>query len=626
MANITQIPAPRVAIVDVRTGLIATQWFRYFNNINTIVGGGTGVTPPSSGGTGTSAVPTNGQILVGNSSGTYTVTNLTATLGLFRTNGDGTLTVGISDTGVTGGAYGSASSVATYTVNARGQLVAAGSVAIAIAASQITSGTIDTARIAGSYTGITGVGALTAGTWNADVIAADYGGTGIASYTVGDIVYASGATTLSKLADVATGNALISGGVGAAPSYGKIGLTTHISGVLPVANGGTNIASYTIGDIIYASGATTLTPLADVATGNALLSGGVGAAPVYGKVGLTTHVDGVLPVANGGTNLSSYTIGDLIFANGATSLDRLPDIATGNVLLSGGVGVAPAYGKVGLTTHVSGVLPEVNGGTNQSTYAVGDILYCSATNVLSKLPKPTASSYLSMNAVGVPIWKNPKYGTFYNTTDETVGSINTAYPLAFDTTALSNGVSVPVTAGVVTASIATTTLTVTAVTSGELSIGQVISGTGVTVGTRIVAFLTGTGGTGTYTVDVSQTVASTTISATKSTRLLVDADGVYNFQFSSQLDKTSSAAKNVWIWARINDVDVPNSAGKVTLAGSSAATIAAWNYVELLSANDYFELMWAADDTGCIMSQEPATAFAPATPSIIMTVTDNISV
>jgi microcystin-dependent protein len=53
---------------------------------------------------------------------------------------------------------------------------------------------------------------------------------------VGDILYASTSTALSKLADVATGNALISGGVGVAPSYGKIGLATHVSGNLPVAN------------------------------------------------------------------------------------------------------------------------------------------------------------------------------------------------------------------------------------------------------------------------------------------------------------------------------------------------------------------------------------------------------
>jgi hypothetical protein len=71
-------------------------------------------------------------------------------------------------------------------------------------------------------------------------LAAASGGTGNQSYTIGDILYASGTTALSKLAGVATGNALISGGVGTAPSYGKIGLTTHVSGTLPIANGGTN--------------------------------------------------------------------------------------------------------------------------------------------------------------------------------------------------------------------------------------------------------------------------------------------------------------------------------------------------------------------------------------------------
>lgn len=70
------------------------------------------------------------------------------------------------------------------------------------------------------------------------------------------------------------------------------------------------------------------------------------------------------------------------------------------------------------------------------------------------------------------------------------------------------------TAAVVTASISTTTMTVTAVASGRLAVGQTLSGTGVTAGTRINGFLTGTGGTGTYTVSISQTKASGTVNAT----------------------------------------------------------------------------------------------------------------
>jgi hypothetical protein len=76
---------------------------------------------------------------------------------------------------------------------------------------------------------------------------------------------------------------------------------------------------------------------------------------------------GVLPVTGGGTGLGSFTKGDLLYAATATTIAGLPDVATGNVLLSGGVNTAPSYGKVGLTTHVSGILPFANGGTNAAT-------------------------------------------------------------------------------------------------------------------------------------------------------------------------------------------------------------------------------------------------------------------
>ena len=92
---------------------------------------------------------------------------------------------------------------------------------------------------------ITSSGTL-AMTYSGTALPAANGGTGQTSYAVGDIVYASTTTALSKLADVATGSALISGGVGVAPSYGKIGLTTHVSGTLPIANGGTNATTASI--------------------------------------------------------------------------------------------------------------------------------------------------------------------------------------------------------------------------------------------------------------------------------------------------------------------------------------------------------------------------------------------
>lgn len=155
----------------------------------------------------------------------------------------------------------------------------------------------------------------------AATVTAAQGGTGQSSYAVGDLLYASTTSALSKLADVATGNALISGGVGVAPSWGKIGLTTHVSGTLAATSGGTGQSSYAVGDLLYASTTSALSKLADVATGNALISGGVGVAPSWGKITLTTHVSGTLPVANGGTGVTSST------GSGAVVLGTSPTLS-----------------------------------------------------------------------------------------------------------------------------------------------------------------------------------------------------------------------------------------------------------------------------------------------------------
>lgn len=90
--NATQITPPRVPIIDERTGAVSREWYRWFYSLYNIVGGGLGVIPVASGGTGLSTIPTNGQLLIGNGTG-YTLNTLGFGTGISVTNAVGTITV-----------------------------------------------------------------------------------------------------------------------------------------------------------------------------------------------------------------------------------------------------------------------------------------------------------------------------------------------------------------------------------------------------------------------------------------------------------------------------------------------------------------------------------------------------
>lgn len=106
----------------------------------------------------------------------------------------------------------------------------------------------------------------------------------------------------------------------------------------------------------------------------------------------------------------------------------------------------------------------------------------------------------------------------------------------------------------------------------------------------------------------------------------VDTEGVYNFQFSVQLDKTTGGVASFWIWPRINGVNVANSASQVRIQGNDAEIFSAANFFLNLKAGDYVQFMWAVSDTSVQIQYFAAAGVVPAIPSIIVTVSNNIKV
>lgn len=129
-----------------------------------------------------------------------------------------------------------------------------------------------------------------------------------------------------------------------------------------------------------------------------------------------------------------------------------------------------------------------------------------------------------------------------------------------------------------------------------------------------------------YTVTFDTTDYSNGVSiGSPTSRIVVDNAGLYNFQFSIQVAQSSGSSSNIWIWPRINGVNIPDATTKISIQGSSAAAVAAWNFVLPMEADDYFELVWLTDSTNVQLLHEAGFGTAPndvpEIPSVILTVT-----
>jgi hypothetical protein len=204
-----------------------------------------------------------------------------------------------------------------------------------------------------------GTSVITGGTWNGGTIGTAYGGTGLTSFSAAN--YALYSTSSSAL----------------------------VAGTLPVAAGGTNVTSFTANGIVYGNGTSALGVTAAGTTGQVLV-GNTGSAPTWGSLS--------------GSAVTTFQ----------TSLN----------------GLTPSTATSGAVT-LAGTLGATSGGTGLTSYTTGDIIYSSATNTLSKLAAGT-NGYVLTLASGVPSWAaSTSSGVSFTVTDFTATASQTTFTVTY---------------------------------------------------------------------------------------------------------------------------------------------------------------------------------------------------
>ena len=370
--------------------------------------------------------------------------------------------------------------------------------------------------------------------------------------TTGDLIIGNGTNSATRLAIGANGYVLTSNGTtatwaastGGVTSFsaGTTGLTPNtattgaitLSGTLAVANGGTGVTASTGANSVALRDANAnltvnslfegFTNVAAAGTTTTLTAASNPTYVVTGSGGQTFQLPDAttLPVGaqfSFNNNQSSGTV--IVKNNSGTTLATLQSGAFADVTLlvnSPAAGSwdthnqAPSNASWSTNTlswagsYTSGTwngnaIGAIYGGTAQTSYTTGDILYASASNTLSKLGIGSTGQVLTV-ASGVPSWAAASGGSSVPTgggTDAVFYNNNNV---------VTTNYTIPSSTVTGTGSISATTLTLTA--GGPFIVGMLITGTGVTAGTYISVVSNST----TYTVTQTQTVASTTLTGT----------------------------------------------------------------------------------------------------------------
>lgn len=115
------------------------------------------------------------------------------------------------------------------------------------------------------------------------------------------------------------------------------------------------------------------------------------------------------------------------------------------------------------------------------------------------------------------------------------------------------------------------------------------------------------------------TTLSDGVSVASGSQITVVNSGVYNFEFSAQVEKTSGGSDNVDVWIQINGTNVPDTNTRIAMTGGNAKQVVAWNFLIQLSVSQYVELCWSSPSTAVQLHAEGAqvTPTRPGIPSVI---------
>ena len=131
------------------------------------------------------------------------------------------------------------------------------------------------------------------------------------------------------------------------------------------------------------------------------------------------------------------------------------------------------------------------------------------------------------------------------------------------------------------------------------------------------------GATAANAITYNTTDLSSGVSVVSTSRITIANAGIYNIEFSAQLQKNTGGDDQVDIWLSKNGTNVPNSNTTIMLHSNPGYEVAAWNFLVNAAAGDYYELYWSSADTTAVLHAASAgtNPTRPAIPSVILSVT-----